>query len=134
MKFDLDRYFADFNGHGDGGNDDAATVNKYYTEDVVVQGPDRVMHGREAWISMLKFTHVAIREELRPLLVLREGNRIMAEVEATFTATADRADFLFGPLKTGEKVSVVFFATYFLRGEQIEKLHLVFWPPGVKAA
>jgi SnoaL-like domain len=124
MTFDLARYFEDFNG-----NDDAATVRKHFTEDVVVQGPDRVLNGREAWLGMLQLMHAGVREELRPLLTVREGDTLMAEVEAIFTASAGRADFFFGPLKPGIPLKIRFFAAYWLRGDQIARLHLAFWPP-----
>ena len=125
MAFDFARYFEDFNR-----NDDAATVQKYYAPDVVVEGPDRVLRGREAWLAMLKATHAGVTEELRPLLIVREGDKAMVEVDAVFTAHADRADFLFGPLKAGESISARFMASYLLRGDQIAQLHLAFWPPG----
>lgn len=128
MDFDFDRYFEDFNR-----NDDAATVRKYFTHDVVVEGPDRVLRGREAWLGMLQAMHAGVREELRPLLTVREGDRLMAEVEVKFTAVSDRADFMFGPLKTGESIKMRFFAAYWLRGGEIARLHLAFWPPGDKA-
>jgi hypothetical protein len=124
MEFDLARYFEDFNR-----NDDAATVHKHFTADVVVEGPDRVLYGREAWLGMLKRMHAGVREELRPLLTVREGEKLMAELEAVFTASADRADFFFGPLKAGIPLKIRFFAAYWLRGAQIARLHLAFWPP-----
>jgi hypothetical protein len=125
MEFDLARYFEDFNR-----NDDAATVQKYYTLDVVVEGPDRSVQGREAWLAMLSFVHAGVKEELRPLLTVREGDKLMAELEVVFTPSIDRADFPFGPLKAGVTLKMRFFAAYRLRGGQIARLHLAFWPPG----
>jgi hypothetical protein len=58
----------------------------------------------------------------------------MAEVEVIFTAVTDRADFMFGPLKAGETIRMRFFAAYWLRGGQIVRLHLAFWPPGGEAS
>jgi SnoaL-like domain len=129
MDFDIARYFEDFNR-----NHDASMVQKYFSPDLEVEGPDRVRRGREAWLDMLQAMHNGVREELRPLLTVREGDKIMAEVEVIFTAVTDRADFMFGPLKAGETIRMRFFAAYWLRGGQIARLHLAFWPPGGEAS
>jgi len=125
MDFDIARYFEDFNR-----NDDASMVPKYFSPDLEVEGPDRVRRGRAEWLGMLQAMHKGVREELRPLLTVREGDKIMAEVEVVFTGVTDRADFMFGPLKSGETIRMRFFAAYWLRGGQIVRLHLAFWPPG----
>ena len=127
MEFDLDRYFEAFNS-----GDEDAVVQAYFTEDVIVEGPDRTMHGRAEWAGMLKFMHDGIHEELRPVLVVREGDNLMAEVDAVFTASADRPDFFHGPLKAGETVKVKFFAVYRLRGHQIAHLTLAWWPANLR--
>jgi hypothetical protein len=41
MAFDFDRYVDDFNT-----NDDESMVPKYYTDDLIVEGPDRTLRGR----------------------------------------------------------------------------------------
>jgi SnoaL-like domain len=128
MDFDFERYIADFNG-----NDDESMVPKHYTEDVVVEGPDRTLHGRQEWLDTLKFVHRGVRERLQLLLVLREGDALMAELNAVFTASVDRPDFPFGPLPAGQSVTVRFFASYRLRGHQISRLALGFWMPGKPA-
>ncbi|MGC1460490.1 MAG: nuclear transport factor 2 family protein [Steroidobacteraceae bacterium] len=125
MDFDIARYFEDFNN-----NRDATMVQKYFAPDFEVEGPDRVRRGRDAWLDLLQVMHTGVREELRPLLTVREGDKMMAEVEAVFTAVTDRADFMFGPLKAGETIRMRFFAAYWLREGQIVRLHLAFWPPG----
>jgi hypothetical protein len=52
-----------------------------------------------------------------------------ATVHKHFTASADRADFFFGPIKAGIPLKIRFFAAYWLRGAQIARLHVAFWPP-----
>ena len=123
MTFNMQDYVNAFNT-----GDDAAAVNDYYTEDAIVEGPDRVMHGRHEWLKTLQFVHQGIREKLKPVLVVREGDVIMAEVDAEFTATQDKPDFLQGPLKAGESMTVRFFASYRLRDEKIARLALAWWP------
>ena len=125
MDFDFDRYIEDFNC-----NDDESMVPKHFTEDVVVEGPDgATLHGRQQWLSMLKFAHVGVSEKLQPVLVLRDGDKMMAEVNAVFTASVDRPDFPVVPLKAGQSLTVRFFASYRLRGHQIAHLTLLTWIP-----
>jgi len=124
MPFDLDKYIDDFNSY-----DEEIVVREYYAEDSVVEGPDHVKRGRNEWIALLKAMHVGIKEELTPRLVVQQDDILMAEVDATFTATADRPDFIYGPLKEGESVTVRFFASYTLRDALITRLALAWWPP-----
>ncbi len=124
MAFDLEKYAADFSA-----GDDDAVVNTYFTEDVIIDGPDQTMHGREAWINMLKFVHSGIRETLTPLAYAQSGNLLLSEMKVEFTATEDRPDFMHGPLLSGESMAMRFFASYRLRGDQIERLALAWWPP-----
>jgi len=123
MTFNMQAYVEAFNA-----GDDEVAVNTYYTEDAIIEGPDGVMNGRHEWLKTLQFVHQGIREKLNPVLVVREGDNIMAEVDATFTATIDRPDFMQGPLKAGEAMTVRFFASYRLRDEKIARLALAWWP------
>jgi len=123
MTFDIHQYVEAFNR-----GDDETAINEYYTPDAIVEGPDRTMHGRAEWLRTLQFIHDGITEHLTLLLVVREGDVIMAEVDATFTATRDKPDFLQGPLSQGESMTVRFFASYRLRDEKIARLALAWWP------
>jgi ketosteroid isomerase-like protein len=123
MAFDIHAYVADFNK-----GDDAACVTSYYTEDTVIEGPDRTMHGRQEWIDMLQFVHQGISEKLTPLAYAQNGDVLLSEMQVEFTATQDCPDFMHGPLKQGESVTSRFFASYKLRGDQISRLALAWWP------
>jgi len=128
MPFDLDKYVAAFNA-----GDDDAVVNTFFTEDVIINGPDRTMHGRQEWIDTLKFVHQGIREKLTPLAFAREGDVLLSEMLVEFTATEDQPDFMHGPLLKGETIEMRFFASYRLREEQIARLALAWWPPQAQA-
>jgi hypothetical protein len=128
MDFDFNRYFEDFNR-----NDDEATVLKYFTEDMVLEGPDRTMHGRQEWLNMLKFAHAGVKENLQPVMFLRDGDKAMAEVNAVFTPSIDRPDFPFAPLKAGQPLTMKYFASYRLRGNKIAHLTLACWFPSMRA-
>lgn len=125
MAFDFNGYIRDFNT-----NQDDVVVAKYFTDDLVLEGPDRTMRGRDEWLGMLKFMHAGVREELKPVLTVREGSNMMAEVNVVFTAMVDRPDFFFGPLAKGASLTMKFFAVYRLRGHQIAHMTLAFWMPG----
>ena len=127
MDFDFDRYVEDFN------TNDESVVSKHYTEDLTVEGPDRTLRGRAEWLGMLKAVHSGVRERLQPIMVVRQGDRLMAEVNVVFTPSVDRSDFPFGPLKAGQSLTMKFFASYRLRGQQIAHLTLGFWMPGMRS-
>jgi hypothetical protein len=128
MEFDFDRYIEDFNV-----NDDESTVPKYFTEDLVLEGPDRTLRGRHEWLGLLKFAHAGVSERLHPIMVVREGDNLMAEVNAVFTASVDRPDFPFAPLKAGQPMTMKFFASYRLRGHQIAHFTLGCWFPSMRS-
>ena len=59
---------------------------------------------------------------------MREGDTILAQIDGEFTATADRPDFPYGPLKTGQSVTVKMLAMYRILGDKISRI-----TPGVVA-
>lgn len=128
MAFDLHAYVAAFNA-----GDDAAVVETFFTEDVVIDGPDRSLNGRAAWMALLQSIHTGIRETLTPLAWAQSGNVLLSEMQIDFSATEDRPDFFYGPLMQGETMRMRFFASYRLRGNLIERLALAWWPVDAKA-
>ena len=125
MSFDFNTYLQAFNGA-----DEATFVRNSYTEDLVVEGPPGVMHGQQEWLASLTFIHDRIEERLYPVTVMRNGNIILAELRGVFTATADRMDFPFGPIKKGESKTLKMLAKYVLRGNKISHITLASWPSG----
>ncbi len=127
MEFDFNRYVEVFNQN----NEDL--MEEFFTEDMVLDGPDRTAHGRDNWFNLVKFSHIGVRETLRPLLVVRDGSNIMAEMNAEFMPSADRADHPMGAMKAGQLMTVRFFASYRLRGNQIAHITLAWWPHGLRS-
>lgn len=125
MSFDFKHYLQSFNGA-----DEAAFVREFYTEDLIVEGPQGVMSGQQAWVNALTFVHDRVEERLHPVTVMQDGDTILAEIRGVFTATADRADFPFGPLKKGETLTVKMLGKYEIRGGKIAHLTLATWPAG----
>jgi hypothetical protein len=121
---DYAAYIEDFNR-----NDERATVERWFAEDLVVEVSGQIIRGQEDWIAFLEASHAGgVRETLQPVDVLQDGDRVMAEVDITFVADAGRADFPLAPLEPGQPATVKFFAVYHLRDGLIARLKLAFWP------
>ena len=126
---DYERYIEDFNR-----NDERATVDRWFTEDLVVEVPGQVVRGRDDWTAFLEHSHAGgVRETLRPVEVLQTGDRVLAEVDITFVTEEGRPDFPLAPLRAGRPTTFKFFAVYHLRDDVICRLKLGFWPDPVAA-
>ena len=77
---DYERYVEDFNR-----NDERATVERWFTEDLVVEVPGQVIRGPEDWIAFLEASHAGgVRETLHPVAVLQGDGLVLAEVDIAF--------------------------------------------------
>ena len=92
---DYERYIEDFNR-----NDERAMVERWFTDDLVVEVPGLVIRGREDWVGFLEHSHAGgVRETLRPVEVLQGDGRILAEVDITLDPALNR--------EYGERIPVV---------------------------
>jgi hypothetical protein len=123
---DYARYIEAFNC-----GDDARLVERYFTEDCIFQSGARLLHGRAQLLEFLSWAHDGIREIIRAQVVLQHAEHLFAEIDMDFHATRDRPDFLFGPLRQGEFLTVKFFVLYRLREGQVTHLKASTWPPEV---
>jgi ketosteroid isomerase-like protein len=123
---DYAKYIEAFNA-----GDDAALVQKYFTEDCQFQSGPRFLRGRDELLKFLNWAHDGIREIIRAQLVLRDENHIFAEIDMDFQATRDKPDFTFGALKKGEITTVKFLVVYYLRDGKVAHLKASTWPPNV---
>jgi hypothetical protein len=82
MSFNFESYIKAFNGL-DGTEE--SLVSEYFTDDMRLEGPDG-SHDKVGWIGILKHAHRGVKETLMPISVVREGNIIMAEIDASFSA------------------------------------------------
>lgn len=111
--------------------DDAALLRDFWTEDCVMRSAGRVVTGHAEMMAFLDWAHDGILETMRPKVVMEQGDRIFAEIDMDFTATRDRPDYVFGPLKQGESTTVKFFVLYKIRDGKVAELKSMIWPPGV---
>ncbi|TVY79148.1 hypothetical protein Focb16_v008196 [Fusarium oxysporum f. sp. cubense] len=102
----------------------------FFTEDVIVESPVAKFHSRQELLDSLAAAHKFAKEELRPINVVRQGDFIMAELDAAFSAFEDDPNNFFHPFKKGECRAWRFFAVYKLRNDKISELRLAFWPGG----
>jgi hypothetical protein len=123
---DYNRYIQSFNS-----GDDARLVEEWFTEDCVFQSGPRLLHGRKELLEFLQWAHDGIREIIRAQVLLQDERHLFAEIDMDFHATRDRPDFLFGPLKQGEFLTVKFFVLYLLRDGRVAHLKAATWPTNV---
>ena len=115
--------------------DDAALIRDFWTEDCVMQSGPRVFSGHKGMLEFLAWAHDGILETMRPQTVIEDGgDHIFVEIDMDFTATRDRPDFQFAALKSGETVTVKFFAHYTTRDGKVAYLKTATWPPGEGAS
>ncbi len=119
-------YMAAFNRY-----DDAALIRDFWTEDCVMQSGPHVFEGHAGMMAFLNRVHDGILETMRPQNIVESGDQIFVEIDMDFTATRDMPDFQFGSLKTGETVTVKFFAHYRTCDGKVARLQTATWPPGV---
>ncbi len=110
--------------------DDEALVKRYFHDDVVFTGGSREHRGKSALQGFLTWAHDGVREVMRPVNFIQQGDLAFAEVDMDFHATKERADFPFGHMHPGDLVTVKFFVTYRLRNGLIVELKSMTWPPG----
>ncbi|KAK0653911.1 hypothetical protein DIS24_g5635 [Lasiodiplodia hormozganensis] len=113
-------------------NADQDAKAQFFTEDATLEAPylpTGILHGRTAIMAMFAAAHAKVKEELRPRLVVQQGDDvIMAEVDACFVANEDTHESGFYDFKKGEAVSFRFFGVYELRDGRISKMRLSYWP------
>jgi hypothetical protein len=122
MAFDMTNYFNSFNTMSE-----EDFCEKFYTPELQVESQFGTLPNRDAWLATLNDAHDGIREDLQPKTIVREGDTIMVESIATFTATKDMPGFLHGALKQGESLPVRFFTTYKLKSDKIDHMSIAWW-------
>jgi len=77
----------------------------------------------------LAAAHEGVREIMRVQTLMQNENNIFVEIDTDFVALKDKPDFVFGPLKVGEFLTVKMFLLYILRGDKLASMKLATWPP-----
>jgi len=95
--------------------DDFAGFSRYYTEDVVLQLPSKVLRGRPAIVDFYREVKARIRETLQINHIIADEEGLAAEVATEFHALEDWPDFIVGPIRKGESIHIVSFVHYRIR-------------------
>ena len=111
------------------GNDETL-AERFFAENCVMESSSGDRHGRDGLLEFLHWAHDGVREVIRPQIVLQQGDHIFVEADMDFHASKDRPDFPLKPLRTGDSLTVKFFASYHLdKDGKIETLKTMYWPP-----
>ncbi|MEU9267131.1 nuclear transport factor 2 family protein [Streptomyces sp. NPDC048251] len=123
--FDFAAYEEAFNS-----GDDDTLVDRYFADDVIFAGSSMTLRGREEVRGFLHKVHDGILETMRPQSVQVSPGRVAALIDMDFQATKDLPGFQFGPLATGESLTVKFFCFYETEAGQIKALRAAIWEAG----
>jgi hypothetical protein len=102
-------YIACFN------RDDFAGFSRYYTDDVLLELPQKELRGPQAIVDFYRVVKARIRETLRINEIVADEAGLAAEVETEFFALEDWPDFIVRPVKKGESIRIVSFVHYKIR-------------------
>jgi hypothetical protein len=127
--FDFYKYIETFNS-----GDDRAMLDGFWVDDLEVWsgrgGQATKLGGNKGeFLKFLDFAHDGVREVMRVQTLIREKDRIFAEIDMDFHASKDRPDYPFGHLKPGDFITVKMFCLYTVRGDRLAKLKMASWAP-----
>ena len=115
------RYVDDFNSL------DSDRLFRHYHPDLVFESFGVRRAGGEAF-AFLTGLHQAVADELKPLNILVDGDRIAMEADDTITALHDLPDLPAGALRKGQRARVRMFGFYDTSGPLITHLRVAGWP------
>lgn len=124
MPLDYHAYIRDFNS-----GDDRGLIEKYFAPDTQMISASGVRSGHREMNEFLAWAHDGVREIIRPQVVMWDQDHIFAEIDMDFIAAKPRPDFTFGPLQTGDILTVKFFAHYTVVDGRIKTLKTMTWKP-----
>ncbi len=95
--------------------DDFAGFSHYYTDDVLLELPQKELRGPQAIVDFYRVVKARIRETLRINDVVLDEAGLAAEVDTEFLALEDWPDFIVRPVKKGDTIRIVSFVHYKIR-------------------
>ena len=99
-------------------------LSTFYTDDAVFEYQDVKLNGKEEIINHFSAIQQAVKEVMKPISILVDGEKAAVEVENTFEAKVDLPDFLGRSLKAGESFTGRFSGFYDTRGDEICHIRL----------
>jgi sulfur carrier protein ThiS len=95
--------------------DDFAGFTRYYTDDVLLELPQKELRGRQAIVDFYRIVKARIRETLRISEIVADEEGLAAEVDTEFLALEDWPDFIVRPVKKGDSIRIISFVHYKIR-------------------
>ena len=95
--------------------DDFAGFSRYYTDDVVLELPQKELRGPQAIVDFYRVVKARIRETLQINEIVADDEGLAAEVDTEFLALEDWPDFIVRPVKKGDSIRIVSFVHYKIR-------------------
>lgn len=89
--------------------------SRYYTDDVVLELPRKLLRGPQAIVDFYKEVKARIRETLQINQVIADEEGLAAEVATEFYALEDWPEFIVAPIRKGESIHIVSFVHYVIR-------------------
>lgn len=89
--------------------------SRYYTDDVVLELPRKVLRGRQEIVDFYRVVKARVRETLQINQVIADSEGLAAEVATEFHALEDWPDFIVGPMRKGESIHLVSIVVYRIR-------------------
>lgn len=121
ISFDFYKYVETFNT-----GDDQAALEFWVDDLVVTQGDTKdvfpLATNKAEFIKFLAAAHDGVREIMRVQTLMQNESNIFVEFDMDFVALKDKPDFVFGPLKAGEFLTVKMFLLYTLRGDKFASM------------
>jgi hypothetical protein len=95
----------------------------FYTDDVVLElNSMPPIRGRQGIVDFYSKMFPSVRENLEIHQIVADDNGIAGDFTSVFTAVRDAPDFVVGPLKQGESISVRVFVYYTLKDGLISRI------------
>jgi hypothetical protein len=95
--------------------DDFPGFSRYYTDDVVLELPQKELRGPQAIVDFYRVVKARIRETLQINEIVADDEGLAAEVDTEFFALEDWPDFIVRPVKKGDSIRIVSFVHYKIR-------------------
>jgi len=89
--------------------------SKYYADDVLLELPNKQLHGRQAIVDFYRVVKARVRETLQINQLVCDADGIAAEVATEFHGLEDWPEFIAGPLRKGESIRIISFVMYRMR-------------------
>jgi len=98
----------------------------YYAEDAIFELPGNSYVGRRNIVDHFVEFHTGLKETMKPVNVLSNGNVVGVEMVSEIDFLEDKPDFNIRPVKRGDSIKIRICAIYDLRDNKISHARVYF--------